>query len=64
LKQRYKYRGLDVYFETFYPTNHPLYPKFLYQSDYWFKVYSFTRPLGLQRLVRRKGIIQIDFNNE
>jgi hypothetical protein len=61
LKESYKSRGLDVYFETYYPEQHPFYPKFLYQTAYWFKVYSFTRPLGLQQLVRRKGIIQIDF---
>jgi hypothetical protein len=61
LKERYKYYGIDAYFESYYPPNHPFYPKYLYQNDYWFKVYSYTKPFGQQQLIRRKGIVQIDF---
>jgi hypothetical protein len=54
LKEKYKYYGIDAYFEASYPENHPFYPKYLYQHDYWFKLYSSTKPLGQQQLVRRK----------
>ena len=64
LKDKYKYYGIDAYFETYYPLNHPFHPKYLYQTDYWFKLYSLTKPLGQQQLMHRKGLIQIDFNNE
>ncbi len=64
LKDKYKHYAIDAYFETYYPINHPFYPKYLYQNDYWFKLYSLTKPLGQQQLMLRKGLIQIDFNNE
>jgi hypothetical protein len=61
LKEKYKYYGIDAYFEASYSENHPFYPKYLYQHDYWFKLYSSTKPLGQQQLVRRKGLVQINY---
>jgi hypothetical protein len=61
LKETYKHYGIDVYFESYYPDSHPFHAKYLYQTDYWFKLYSSTKPLGQQQLIRRKGLVQINY---
>jgi hypothetical protein len=61
LKNRYKLRGIDAYFEAFYPKNHWLESTNEWQGDYWRDVYNSTAPIGRQEKIFSKGFIQLNF---
>ena len=61
LKNQYKLRGIDAYYEPFYPKNHILESTNSWQRDYWKDVYNRTRPIGQQKKIFSKGFIQLNF---
>jgi hypothetical protein len=54
-------RGIDAYFEAFYPKNHWLESTNEWQGDYWRNVYNATAPIGRQEKIFSKGFIQLNF---
>ena len=61
LRNRYKLRALDVYYEPFYPKIHWLEHTNNWQADYWKEVYNTTKPMGQQEKIFSKGFIQLNF---